>query len=63
MNIMMKPALPSSTGCSTTFTGLRAEKHLKETALSRSKLGVVVKKTNFLVSDYKSSSSSESETG
>ena len=58
----MKPALPSSTGRSTVFTGLRAEKHLKETALSRSKLGVVIKKPSTLVPEYVSSSSSESET-
>lgn len=57
--IMSRPALPSSSGCSTTFTGLRTGKLLKETALDRRKLGVVVKKTK-LVSDY-GSSSSESE--
>lgn len=57
--IMTRPALPSSTGCSSTFTGLRTGKLLKETALDRRKLGVVVKKPK-LVCDY-SSSSSENE--
>lgn len=60
----MKPALPSSTGCSTTFTGLKTEKHFKETALTRTKLGVVVKKQpNLLVPDYSASSSSDNEGG
>lgn len=61
MNILTKSALPSSTGCSTTFPGTRAEKRLKETPLTRSKLGVVVKKPNLLVADYTSSSSSDNE--
>lgn len=58
-DIMTKPALPSSTGCQSTFTGLRTGKLLKETALDRRKLGVVIKKPK-LVCDY-SSSSSESD--
>lgn len=57
--IMTRPALPSSTGCSSTFTGLRAGKLIKETALNSKKIGVVVKRPK-LVCDY-SSTSSESE--
>lgn len=57
--ILTRPALPSSTGCSSTFTGLRTGKLLKETALNSKKIGVVVKKPK-LVCDY-SSSSSESD--
>lgn len=58
---MTRPALPSSTGCSSTFTGLRTEKLIKETALSSKKVGVIVKKPK-LICDY-SSTSSESDPG